>query len=84
MGEKPVGKVTHYYGRIGVAAVTLSDALRVGDRIRVQGHTTDFTATVDRMQVNHADVAEAKPGDDVAVHVPERARANDVVYRIEG
>ncbi len=36
------------------------------------------------MQVNHADVAEAKPGDDVAVHVPERARANDVVYRIEG
>lgn len=83
MAERRVGTVTHYFDRLGVAAVLLTDRLHVGDRIRVTGHTTDFTTTVDRMQVDHADVREAGPGDDVAVHVGERARTHDAVLRLE-
>ncbi len=83
MGEHAVGKVTHWFGHLGVAAVTLSDALRVGDRIHVKGHTTDFTTTVDRMQVDHKDVTEAKPGDDVAVHFGQKAREHDVLLKVE-
>jgi hypothetical protein len=83
MGEREVGKVTHWFGHIGVAAVALKDTLKVGDNIRVKGHTTDFTATVDRMQVEHKDVKEAKPGDDVAVHLGQKARQHDSVLKVE-
>ena len=84
MSEREIGKVTHYFSRIGVVGVTLTDRLRVGDSIHVKGHTTDFTATVDRMQVEHKDVQDAGPGDDVAVHVPQRAREHDVLLKVEG
>lgn len=83
MGEREIGKVTHWFGHIGVAAVTLSDRLKVGDHVRVKGHTTDFTTTVDKMQVDHKDVPEAKPGDDVAVHFGQKAREHDVVLKVD-
>lgn len=83
MAEREIGKVTHWFGHLGVAAVALKDPLRVGDRIRVKGHTTDFTATIERMQVDHTDVKEAKPGDDVAVHLGQKAREHDSVIKVE-
>ncbi len=83
MGERQVGTVTHWFGHLGVAAVSLKDALRVGDRVRVKGATTDFTATIDRMQVDHKDVREAKPGDDVAVQLGQKAREHDAILKVE-
>ncbi len=83
MSERAIGRVTHYFGKINVAAVVLTESLRVGDQIRLKGHTTDFTQTVDRMQIEHQDVQEAKPGDDVALHVTAKARANDEVRKVE-
>ncbi len=83
MSERAIGRVTHYFGKINVAAVTLTEPLRVGDRLHLKGHTTDFTMTVDRMQIEHQDVTEGRPGDDVALHVPEKARANDEVRKVE-
>lgn len=83
MGERSVGRVTHYFGRHGAAAVLLTDTLRVGERIHVVGHTTDETMTVDRMQIDHRDVQAAGPGDDVAVHVAARVREHDDVRRVE-
>ena len=42
-GEERVGIVTHYYGHLSVAAVKMeSGSLRVGDTIRILGHTSDF------------------------------------------
>ncbi len=81
-GERAIGRVTHYFGRLGVAAVSLTEALRVGDRIHVVGHTTDETVTVDRMQIDHADVQVANPGDDVAVHVAAKLREHDEVRKV--
>jgi hypothetical protein len=83
MAEKRIGTVTHYFDRIGVAAVDLTDTLRVGDRVRVEGHTTKFEATIDKMQIDRKDVQEARPGQDVAVHLGERARAHDAIVKLE-
>ena len=80
MAERLVGTVSHYYGKVGVVGIELSDELAVGDTIRIVGHTSDFTQTVDSMQIEHQDVATGKPGDPVGIKVSDRARVNDQVY----
>ena len=44
---KEIGKIIHYYSHINVAVVKLSDNLKVGDKIRVKGHTTDFEQAIE-------------------------------------
>jgi len=39
---KLIGKVTHYFGKIGVAVIQLEDTLKVGDTIRIVGRTNRF------------------------------------------
>ncbi len=82
MAEQLIGEVTHYYSRIGVAGIMLSGSLRVGDRIRVQGHTTDIEQTVDSMELDHASVEISVDGDDVAVKLSDRARVGDKVFLV--
>ena len=76
-----IGTVTHYFGHLSVAAVTLTDTLRVGDRIHIRGHTTNVEQTVDSMEVEHAKVDSAAPGDDVALHVADHVREHDQIFR---
>jgi selenocysteine-specific translation elongation factor len=83
MAEKQVGVVSHWFGKISVAAIALSGKVAVGDRIRVLGHTTDFEQEVISMQVMHQDVSEAGSGDDVAIKLDSRARSGDRVLRVE-
>lgn len=82
MSEKLIGTVVHYYSHVDVAGVVLSGTLKVGDTIHVKGHTTDFTSTVESMQIDHAEVKKAKKGDDIGIKVPDRAREHDEVYRV--
>ncbi len=81
--EKPIGDVTHYFGKIGVMAVNLADDLSVGETIHIKGHTTDLVLTVDSMQIEHQDVPKAGPGDSVGIRVGEKVRPGDKVYRAE-
>jgi translation elongation factor EF-1alpha len=81
VSDEPIGKITHYFPQIGVAAATLSGALKVGDRVRVKGHTTDFTETIDSLEIEHQKVEQAGPGDDVAFKVSEKARPGDQLLR---
>jgi hypothetical protein len=76
-----IGTVTHYFSHLHVAAVTLTDTLRVGDRIHVVGHTTNVEQTVESMEVEHAKVDAAGPGDDVALAVTDHVRDHDRIYR---
>ena len=78
-----IGKVTHYFNKIGVAAVVLSKPLKVGDKIRIKGKTTDFEQIVESMQIEGKDVKEAMPGDLVGIKVVDRVRKKDLVYKIE-
>jgi putative protease len=79
--ETAIGTVTHYFGHLSVAAVTLTDTLRAGDRIHISGHTTDLVQSVDSMEVEHAKVESAGPGDDVALHVDAHVREGDRIHR---
>jgi putative protease len=84
MGEKRIGKVTHYFGRIQVAAIEIeSGGLRQGDEIHILGRTTDFKQVVHSMQIDHEFVEEAAVGQAVGVKVAEVARENDHVYLVE-
>lgn len=80
--EKEVGKVTHYYTHLDVAIVELKDGLKVGDKIHIKGHTSDFTQEVESIQVEHQPVEEAKGGDVVGLKVSEHAREGDTVYKV--
>ncbi len=82
MEEKEVGRVTHYFSKIGVAAVELKDKLRVGDTIHIKGHTTDFTQEVSSMQIEHESVSEAGAGQSVGIKVREKVREHDIVYKV--
>ncbi len=79
MAEHLVGNVVHYWGGPGVAGIELSSALKVGDTIRVVGHTSDFTQTVDSIQIEHETVGAAEAGASIGVKVKGRARVHDQV-----
>lgn len=85
MAEVELGKVTHYFSKIGVAAIEITqDTLAVGDTIHVQGHTSDFTQTIDSMQIDGQPVEEATVGQSVGIKVAEHAREHDMVYKVVG
>ena len=76
-----IGRITHYFSHLSVAAVRLDGPLKVGDRIRIRRHTTDLVQTVDSLEVEHQRVETAGPGDDVALHVDDHVREHDTIYR---
>ena len=83
MGEIQVGRVTRYFGKVGVAAVEIQAGdLHIGDTIRILGKNTDFSQTVESMQLEHEVVQKAVPGQLVGIKVLERARENDLVYKV--
>ncbi len=77
---RPVGRVTHYFDRIGVAVIHLEEPLAVGDWIHLYGQKTNFIQQVESMQVNHVAVHEGAPGEDVAVLVVDKVHKGDYVY----
>jgi len=58
--EKEIGKVSSYFTHVSVAAIELTGKLKVGDKIHIKGHTTDFEQKVDSMQIERKEVKEAK------------------------
>lgn len=82
MEEKEIGKITHYFGHISVGIIELKDELKVGDKIRIKGHTTDLTEEITSMQIEHASVTEGKAGDSVGIKVAQKVHPNDRVYKL--
>ncbi len=77
-----VGKVAHYYKKIGVAVIDLTAPLSVGDHILIRGATTDFEQTAKSMQIQHEDVGRAEAGQSVGLKVEDKVREGDTVYKI--
>jgi len=82
MEEKLIGKVIHYYGKIGVGIIELSGTLRVGNQIRIKGHGVDFEQEVESIQIEHKNVNEAKKGESIGVKVGQKVKEGDEVYLI--
>ena len=81
--EKEIGTVSSYFSHVNVAAIKLSDGLKVGDKVHIKGHTTDFEQKVNSMQIERKDVKEAKKGDHIGIRVSEKVRPNDKVFLVE-
>jgi len=79
--SKSIGKISSYFSNINVAALELTDKLKIGDKIRIKGNTTDITQEVTSMQIEHKPVKEAKKGDSVGIKVDDKVRPNDLVYK---
>lgn len=79
---KLVGEITHYFPKVRAAVLKLKIPLAVGDRIRVKGHTSDFTQTVSSIQIEHAALAVAKTGDVIGLLVDSRCRIGDIVTKV--
>jgi selenocysteine-specific translation elongation factor len=77
-----IGKIRHYYSKIGVAVVDLTAKIVVGDTVRVKGMTTDFRQKVESMQIEHADVQSAGAGQSIGLRVADKVREGDLVYKI--
>ena len=83
MERKKIGEVFHFFGKIGVAAIRLTDgSLAIGDTVQIQGPTTNLEQTVDAMQIEHAAVSSADPGQEVGMKVRDRVREKDFVYKL--
>ena len=81
-GEK-IGVVTHVFGQIGVAAIELSGDLKVGDKVKFKGATTDFEQEINSMQIENQPVNEAGKNDSIGVKVNEKVRVEDSVFKIK-
>jgi len=81
--EKEIGVVSSYFGHVGVAAIKLSGALKVGDNVRIKGHTTDFEVPLESIQIERKSVESAKKGDHIGIKVPEKVRPNDKAFLVK-
>jgi len=83
MVEKKIGIIEHFFTHISVAAIKITNGeLAVGDTIHVVGATTDFTQTIDSMQIDKNSVQQVKQGDEVGIKMKNRVREHDVIYKI--
>ena len=79
--QDAIGQVMHYYGHLSVAVVSLKEPLAVGEKIHIRGHTTDLVQEVGSIEIEHAGVDQAGPGDDAALKVDGHVREHDSIFR---
>lgn len=77
--EKAIGTVIHFYDKLGVAIVELTGKLSVGDTVTFKRGDSEFTQTVDSMQVDHEGVEKAKKGDVVGMKVDQEVKEGATV-----
>jgi len=84
MEEKLIGKITHYFNKIGVGVIEISEGkLKAGDKIHIKGATTDFEQSVSSMQIEHETVEKASAGQAIGMKVEQAVHEGDEVYKIE-
>ena len=84
MDEKEIGRIAHYYNKIGVAVIEITDGtLNAGDTIHIKGHTTDLTQEVESLQVEHEQIQTITVGDAAGIRVKDHVREHDIVYKVE-
>src|SRR3990167_3621299 len=80
---KPIGKVVHWYDKLGVAVVKLNKALKVGSQVKVRRGEQEFTDNVTSMQLDHKSVKAGKKGEEVAIKVSQQVKEGAEIYAIK-
>ncbi len=79
-----IGEVVHFFDRICVAELRLTETIHVGDMLHVLGHHTDFQQKVESLQIEHKEVSEATSGQDVALKVTQTVHPGDAIFKVNG
>lgn len=83
MADFKIGKVTHYYDKIGVAIIELGSDLGSGDKVKfVRGGEDLFEQDIKSMQVEHEQIEKAKKGDVIGLKVDKELKEGAEVYKI--
>ena len=83
MSEMQIGVVKHYFGKVGVGAIEITNGeLVVGDTVHIKGHTTDLMTSIESMQIEHEKVQSVKTGDNVGIQVPDKIHEHDKVFKV--
>ncbi len=77
-----VGTITHYFPKVRAAVIKLKAELKLGDMLRIKGHTTDLKQLVNSLQIDRVPVDIAKKGQEIGLLVDSRVRQHDTVYKI--
>ena len=81
--ETLIGLITHYYSHLSVGIIELTGGeLKVGDTIHIKGKHTDFTQTIDSIQIEHQSVPRAEKGKVVGIKVKDKVREHDQVFKV--
>jgi hypothetical protein len=80
--ETHVGRVTHWYNKIGVAALDLDGRVTRGDHVKVRKGDAEFDDTIASIEIDHVDVPEADVGDNATVKLSHAAKEGSDVYRV--
>ncbi|MBI2065559.1 MAG: hypothetical protein HYT68_00600 [Candidatus Zambryskibacteria bacterium] len=81
--DNSVGKVVHWYDKIGVAVVKLNKGLKIGDSIKVKHGDEEFEESVSSMQLNHEPVKSGKKDNEVAIKLSRKAREGSEIHLVE-
>ena len=83
MVETQVGKISHYFSKVGVAVVELGADLKVGDTIAIVCKDgTRVQQPVASMQIDKAPIQAARKGQSIGLKVAERVHEGDAVLKI--
>ena len=80
--EKPIGKVTHYFPKVGVAIIKLKEGIKIGDKVKIKREAEEFEQEVGSMQIDHKDIKSAKAGEEVGLKVDKKVKEGWEVYRL--
>lgn len=80
---KPIGKITHYYDKIGVAIIELTGKIKIGDKIKIEGGKNEFDQIVESIEIDRKPVDSAVPGDVIGIKSKEKTREGALVLKIE-
>lgn len=78
--KEQLGKITHFYSKLGVGIIKLDKELKAGDEIQIKGNTSDFKQKVEELQLNHKNIDKGEKGQEVGVKLSQKVRDGDVVF----
>ncbi len=83
MADKQIGTVSNYFEHVKVAAIKLTTALKVGEKVRLSGGEVDFEQPIKSMQIQKGKVEKAKKGDEIGIKVKKKVRKGYKVFKVK-
>jgi hypothetical protein len=78
-----IGKVIHFYDKIGVAVIAVTKPLKTGVTVKISGHDKEFTQEVASLQVEHKAVTQLARNKEGAMKVEQPVKEGDIVYLVK-